>query len=103
MASDSAEPVKTALVCLGDRKREIQFVEGAFHNAVFKAYSDVLGGNEHIIWQLKREDWAGEFIDMEADSPVPDRSVVRAVIVGGPSSSEEVSLFNMYTRASGYW
>ena len=107
MASDSADsaPVKkTALVCLGDRKREVEFAEGsneAFNSAVFDAYSDVLVGNEKIVFQLKREDWAGEFIDMVAGSPVPDRSVLRAVVVekGGPS--EEVSYILYELRVAG--
>ena len=82
---------ETALVCLGDRKREVEFGEGsneAFNSRVFRC---AIYGNEKIIFQLKREDWAGEFIDMVAGSPVPDRSVLRAVVVekGGPS--EEVS------------
>ena len=53
--------------------------------AVGEVYSDVLKGEEEIIFQVKREEWDGEFTDL--CGPVPDRAVLLAVVAG---PSEEV-------------
>ena len=53
--------------------------------AVREVHSDVLKGEEELIFQVKREEWDGEFTDL--CGPVPDRAVLLAVVAG---PSEEV-------------
>ena len=85
---------KSVLVCLGERKREVSFTchssyqEGleALGIAVRDVYSDVLKGEEDLIFQFKREEWNGEFTDL--CGPVPDQAVL-LVVVAGPK--KEVS------------
>ena len=91
-----SERKKSVLVCLGERKREVSFVTGhgeleTFTTAVRKVYSDVLvQGDETVVFQLKREEWGGEFTDLEGET-VPDRAVIRAVVVHEQAgSSKEV-------------
>ena len=51
----------------------------------------MLKGEEDLIFQVKREEWDGEFTDI--CGPVPDRAVIKAVVSG--SSSNEVSYFQL--------
>lgn len=66
--SDPSLSMKSVLVCLGERKREVSLASGnktkelkTLRAAVRGVYSDMLHGNETIIFQLKREEWGGEF------------------------------------------
>ena len=48
--------------------------------AVREVHSDVLKGEEELIFQVKREEWDGEFTDL--CGPVTDRAVLLAVVAG---------------------
>ncbi len=72
---------KSVLVCLGERKREVSFACHSSYQelealsvAVRDVYSDVLKGEEDLIFQVKGKEWNGEFIDI--CGPVPDRAVL---------------------------
>ena len=96
-SDSSTNRTKSVLVCLGERKRDVSFTCNGSYQDELKAldavtrevYSDVLKGGEDILFQVKREEWGGEFTDISA--PVPDRAVLMAVVSGS-----EVS--NMYIR-----
>ena len=82
--NSGSSPLKSVLVCLAERKREVSFTcQGneleALSVAVCEVYSDVLKGDENLIFQVKREEWSGEFTDLVCD-PVPDRAVLMVVI-----------------------
>ena len=53
----------------------------ALVDAVREAFSDVIGDRqEQLIVQVKHEEWGGDFVDLGLGG-VPDRSVVKAVLV----------------------
>ena len=90
---ESRTPPKKVLVCLRER-REVTFSSGggkegdisSLLDAVAKVFADVLPAEDpthQLILQKKNEDWDGEFID--AVGEIPDKSVVRAVRMGGSS------------------
>lgn len=91
---ESQTPPKKVLVCFGERRREVTFSSGggkegdisSLLDAVAKVFADVLPAEDpthQLILQKKNEDWDGEFID--AVGEIPDKSVVRAVRMGGSS------------------
>ena len=79
--------IKTALVCLGDRKREVAFASKGGREALIRAvrevFNDVLSddddSDEQLLLQIKNEEWNGEFVDLVSE--VPDRSVLKVVVV----------------------
>ena len=102
---------KQVLVHLEKRIREVSFQEESRdgHESLLRAvratYSDVLQGDEELVLQIKREEWAGQFTDLVGE--VPDQSVLKAVILikeqdkPGPSRLVEVSvLISIYYSCS---
>ena len=91
---DFQPPLKKVLVCFEERKREVAFSSGSekegdvssLLDAIAKVFADVLPAENpthQLILQIKNEDWDGEFLD--AEGQIPDKSVVRAVRMGGSS------------------
>ena len=81
---------KSVLVCVGERKRTVSWTvrdgEGDLDvlvEAVKAAYNDVYSPSpdEHLVLQIKSEDWNGEFVDLSSDAAIPDRSVLKVVQV----------------------
>lgn len=49
--------------------------------------SDSIPADSTVFFQLKSEDWDGEFIDVKKDDDIPDRAVLR-VVIEKPSPSK---------------
>lgn len=95
---------KKVLICLGDRKRELSFNGNNWElNRQAKLlFSDVLSSQEHeMILQLKSEDWDGQFLDINEQTIIHDKSVLRAVEVKssnpGPSHNTEEQVCYLLT------
>ena len=91
-APSKANSEKKVLVCLGERKREVVFVDDgedvrkALLGAIRQVFSDVIDNDSNeLLLEVKHEEWSGEFVDLTGT--VIDRSVVKAVLVA-PSSDE---------------
>ena len=89
---------KVVLVCMGENKRIVPFSTPAGSEsqlqtassatvadtealaaAIRVAFKDVLQPGQEFFLQLKNEEWGGVFVDL-LGGPIPDRSVVRAVL-----------------------
>ena len=61
---------------LEQRTREVSFQEESRdgHESLLRAvratYSDVLQGDEELVLQIKREEWAGQFTDLVGEVPI---------------------------------
>ena len=87
--NSGSSPLKSVFVCLAERKREVSFTcQGneleALSVAVREVYSDVLKGDENLIFQVKREEWSGDLVC----DPVPDRAVLMVVIENAGPNKE---------------
>lgn len=78
---------KEVLVCLGERKRSVSYTppesnveeKKVLLDAVREVYADVanlLRGD--LVLQVKNETW-GQFIDLEADKDIPNKTILRIV------------------------
>ena len=79
-------PNKEALVCFGERKRRVVFSStdpggevAALVAAAKETFGGILNAETELVVQLKNEDWAGEFVDVEGSVTIPDHSVVKLV------------------------
>ena len=79
--SEEDTRIKTVLVCVGERRRPVQFSGSnqQLCTAVRKAFTDVITPTDGVFLQIKDETWGGMFIDL-VDQDVPDRSVLKANI-----------------------
>ena len=81
---DSASTVKKAVfVSFSKRNRPVEFTGGMEELTVAtkETFRD-LGNKDHdIFFQLRDEDWGGLFVDVVDASKIPDRSVLKAVVV----------------------
>lgn len=67
---------------MGKRKRDVAFFkQKQLLLTVKEVFSDVLGVDEELLLQLKREDWSVKFTDIVGSDCIPDRSVLKAVVV----------------------
>ena len=82
--------VKKVLVCLGERKREISFISkddapdgNSLLKEAVKAFHDVLDDEKaaRLLLQLKNEDWDGDYVDVVGVMSIPDKSVLKAIVV----------------------
>ena len=80
---------RNVLVCFGERKRVLAFSAcrgkrdgDGLLVAVLQGFSDIIGKPvmDNICLQIRDENWGGEFVDL-LDQGVPDRSVVRLIVV----------------------
>ena len=86
--------IKTVLLCLGDRKREVAFASKdgreALTRAVREVFNDVLSDDDdsdgQLLLEIKNEEWNGEFVDLVSE--VPDRSVLKVVVVKSASDDK---------------
>lgn len=78
---------KIVLVCLGEHKREVKFsVAGTerkqLEEAVCDVFSDVLDQRgTSLLFQVKSEGWAGEYVDLGEGDTVPNGSIIKAVVL----------------------
>jgi hypothetical protein len=78
---------KTVLVSLGDNTRVVSFTADssagdseALTESVKSTFQDVLPGQSFFL-QIKSEDWGGVFLDLLPEDRIPDKSVIKAVLV----------------------
>ena len=75
---------KTVLVSFSERNRPVEFTGGMEELTVAtkETFRDLLGNKDpDIFFQLRDEDWGGLFVDVVDASKIPDRSVLKAVVV----------------------
>ena len=78
---------KTVLVCLGEHKREVKVsVAGTerkqLEEAVCDVFSDVLDQRgTSLLFQVKSEGWAGEYVDLGEGDTIPNGSIIKAVVL----------------------
>lgn len=75
---------KTVLVSLLERNRPVEFTGGVeeLTIATKETFRNLLGNKDpDIFFQLRDEDWGGLFVDVVDASKIPDRSVLKAVVV----------------------
>ena len=75
----------SVLVHLGDHSRVVktEAVVEAVQTRVLFTFGDVITPetrSEDIILKMKDENWGGVFIDVQDQQPIPDKSVLKAVI-----------------------
>ena len=83
---------KTVLVCIGERKRPVNFSAAsddetsALLSAIRDEFRDIITEDTEIVLQLKDEEWAGEFVDIirSDNAIIPNKSVVRVVMQKPP-------------------
>ena len=100
-SATAAAATKVVLACFGDHKRELSFPGGSsaqevksLKQAFLAAFSDVVESGveeKSVMVQLKSEVWAGEFLDITDDQPIPNHSVVKVALT---SPSASVSLYH---------
>ena len=85
------ESSKTVLVCIGERKRPVHFSASdidetsALMLAIREVFQDIIAEDTEIVLQMKDEEWAGEFVDIQSgNATIPDKSVVRVVMQRPP-------------------
>ena len=73
-------PSKEALVCFRERKRKVVFSStdpdgevAALVAAAKETFAGILNAETELVVQLKNEDWAGEFVDVEGSVSIPDQ------------------------------
>lgn len=72
---------KKVLVKFGDHCRPVQFT-GDHDELVLKTKEEfALNQQEDLLLQIKDEDWGGEFIDLSASDEIPDKSVLKLVLL----------------------
>ena len=54
----------------------------ALENEIKKSFSADIPANARLILQLKDEEWNGEFVDINPEKRIPNKSVVKAVMIG---------------------
>ena len=59
-----------------DQKSEIV----SLTEAVKAEFRDVISSSSSVFFQLKNENWAGEFVDLKETDSIPHHAVIRAVI-----------------------
>lgn len=71
------------LVCLGEHKREVKFSKNSeFEDAVFDVFGDILGRNGTVLlFQVKREGWDGEFVDLAEGDIIHNGAIIKAVVL----------------------
>lgn len=79
---------KKVLVCFGERKRIVcissnsQSDEEQLRTNACEIFKDVIPtGMESIFFQVKDEQWGGEFLDLTEGQVIEDRSIVNMIIV----------------------
>ena len=73
---------KCVLCCFKDHRRTVRFC-GTLHNLkeqVKKTFNDVIPDGYEIFLQIKHEGWSGQFIDLNEDEEIADRSIVTVVV-----------------------
>ena len=70
--------MKKVLVRFGDRCKPVQFTGGDLHKEIRKAF--VLN-EEDFFLQIKDEEWGGEFVDLSDEQEIPDKSVLKMVLM----------------------
>ena len=82
---DSASTVKkTVFVSFSERNRPVEFTGGMEELTVTtkETFRDLLGNKDpDKFFQLRDEDWGGLFVDDVDASKIPDRLVLKAVVV----------------------
>ena len=86
-----ADSTKRVLVRVGQNNRPVTLDPGdsstdveRLMKSVYLCFKDVLkadASDSSIILQIKSEDWGGEFVDIESNSTIPDKSVIRVLQV----------------------
>ena len=78
-----AKERKSVLCCFGKHRRSIKF-EGMneLKEGVKEIFKDYLPKDCDIFFQLKNEQWSGEFTDVTDESEIIDKSVLRVVVEG---------------------
>ena len=78
---------KKILVCFGERKRtinipgeDIKSDEESLRTNAYEVFRDLLSPSTPIVFQLKDEEWGGEFVDLLSDQAIEDRSIVKMII-----------------------
>lgn len=78
---------KKVLVCFGDRKRTISIPVGvdisdeeSLRNNAYEVFQDLLSPSIPIVFQLKDEEWGGEFVDLLSGQAIEDKSIVKMII-----------------------
>ena len=82
MAEKTSE--KTVLCCLKEHKVTVTYSKGSIEELTQAVRDEFTSGaiptDSTVFFQLKSEDWDGEFIDVKKDDDIPDRSVLRVVV-----------------------
>ena len=78
---------KEVLCCLGERRRPVTYSAedekseiDSLTEAVKAVFQDVISPSSRVFFQLKNENWAGEFVDIKETDSVPHHAVIRAVV-----------------------
>ena len=87
---------KTVFVCCREHKREVKFSAATnekmqLEEAVFSVFDDIIERGCLLLLQVKREGWAGEYVDLGEDS-IPNGSIIKAVLM------EQVIIMHFYLR-----
>ena len=85
---------KEVLVRVGVHSRVIRFddKEALFSNihAAFSDIGQVGTPNTKLLVQIKDQQWGGEFVDLQEDQNIPDRSVLNVIVI---VQAEQVGFF----------
>ena len=74
-----ATAAKKVLVKFEDRCRPIQFTGDDLRVEIREAFD--LNQQEDFFIQIKDEDWGGEFVDVSDEKNIPDKSVIKIVLL----------------------
>lgn len=81
---------RTVLVSLGERNQIVTFrceespdcdILPVFTAAALRVFEDVVPPNSRLLFQVKSEEWGGAFLDLLEGSDVPDKSLLKAVVL----------------------
>ncbi len=85
--SDKTPAYKEVLCCFKEHKRTVQFHSG-LKEAIKKKFGDILPSNSSFFYQMKHEEWKGEFVDVLDEADVVNDSILRIVVETTGESSK---------------
>lgn len=93
---------KKVLVCFRERKRIVCLPnsgnEEQLRASAFQTFIDVLPTEiEKVFFQVKDEQWGGEFLDLTEGQEIVDRSILNMIVV---SKQPQVQYFGHIIRSS---
>ena len=72
----------TCLVILRDHSRTVAFKKQEdLVQRVTEQFSDVITEHQCFFLQIEKAEWNGRFVDLQNEDEVPDKSVVKVILV----------------------